>query len=387
MNNLSKSFIFETVGTILNEWGGANKLGDLLVGWGNYRNILIITDKGLHDGGVLTPIISSLQEKGINSLVFDGVVADPPESIVLECVKKAQNAQIDLVIGLGGGSSMDVAKVAAVLLCSKQNISALYGIGKVTGGRLPLIQIPTTAGTGSEVTNVAIISVDETTKMGVVARQLYADKVILDAQLTVGLPALQTAATGIDAMVHAIEAFTSKIKKNPLSDMLACEALRLLSNHIVQACHDGKNRRAREAMLLGATLAGQAFSNAPVAAVHALAYPLGGHYHLAHGLTNALMLVPVLRFNMAAAAPYYAQLGTVLGGKATSAEQGALWFIEQIDHLIQQTGCPRRLRDVGVNKDSLPLLARDAMKQQRLLINNPVDITESIALSLYLQAF
>lgn len=292
------------------------------------------------------------------------------------------------MIGLGGGSSLDVAKLTAILAQSEQDLSGLYGIDNVQGGRLPLVQIPTTTGTGSEVTNIAILTTGQTTKMGVVSHQLYCDFVLLDAQLTVGLPATHTAATGIDAMVHAIESYTSKHKKNPLSDVLAREALRLIAKHLVTACHDGSNRPAREAILLGATLAGQAFANSPVAAVHALAYPLGGHYHIPHGLSNALMLGPVLRYNAKVAAPLYAELADVLnvgGGKDVMTRCNA--FIDAMISIMDDGGAPRRLRDVGVKEDSLELLASDAMKQTRLLTNNPVEVQESDALALYHDAF
>ncbi len=207
-------------------------------------------------------------------------MADPPEAVVYRCVEVVKQVGADIIIGLGGGSSLDIAKVTAVLAHSDQPLAEMYGIGKVTGSRLPMVLIPTTAGTGSEVTNIAIITTGETTKMGVVSPQLYADFVLLDAELTLGLPQIHTAATGIDAMVHAIEAYTSKHKKNPLSDALAREALRLLGANLIHACQDGSHRRrTRRDVYWCATLAGQAFSNSPVAAVHALAYPLGGHYH------------------------------------------------------------------------------------------------------------
>ena len=299
-----------------------------------------------------------------------------------------KQTQSNIVLGLGGGSSMDIAKLVAVMLTSDQPLSELYGIGKVTGTRTPLVQIPTTAGTGSEVTNITILTTGETTKMGVVSQQLYADRVLLDAELTTGLPALPTAATGIDAMVHAIEAFTSVHLKNPLSDALAKEALRLLSKNLITACQDGQNRTAREAMLLGANLAGQAFSNSPVAAVHALAYPLGGHYHLPHGLTNALMLGPVLRYNMTAAAPLYAELADVVLGHSTDDDlTRASNFVEFMQSLMNESGAPQRLQDVGVTEESLPTLAKDAMLQTRLLGNNPVPVTEESALALYKAAF
>jgi len=223
----------------------------------------------------------------------------------------------------------------------------------------------------------------------VVSPQLFGDLALLDAELTLGLPVLHTAATGIDAMVHAIEAYTSKFKKNPLSDALAREALRLLGGNLIAACQNGKDRAAREAMLLGATLAGQAFANSPVAAVHALAYPLGGHYHVPHGLSNALMLGPVLRYNMAVAAPLYAELSDVLLGARPGRDAAARSqdFVAEMERLMNESGAPRKLRDVGVTDNSLAMLATDAMKQMRLLVNNPVEVTEADALTLYREAF
>ncbi|HVR49781.1 MAG TPA: iron-containing alcohol dehydrogenase, partial [Pseudorhodoferax sp.] len=227
-----------------------------------------------------------------------------------------------------------------------------------------------------------------TTKSGIVARQLYADMAILDAELTLGLPRAVTAATGIDAMVHAIEAFTSKRLKNPLSDGLAIQALQLLCAHLPEVCRNGRNSQARQAMLLGALLAGQAFANAPVAAVHALAYPLGGRFHLPHGLTNALVLPHVLRFNAEAGAAHYAQLAEALvPGCQGSAQDRTQAFIAHLEALIAQTELPMRLRDHGVTEASLPQLAADAMLQTRLLQNNPRELTEADALAIYRQAF
>lgn len=383
-----KPFVFNTPGSLHMEWGGAARLGELMQGWFSERNVLIVTDKFLHENGLVDPVKASLHNAGFNVSVFDDVVADPPESVLLGCVENAQRARADIVLGLGGGSSMDIAKLVAVMLNSDQPLSELYGIDQVRGKRVPLVQAPTTAGTGSEATNITILTTGETTKMGVVAEQLYADKVLLDAELSRGLPPLQTAATGIDAMVHAIESYTSVEKKNPLSDALAREALRLLTTHLLCACQDGDNRQAREAMLLGANLAGQAFANSPVAAVHALAYPLGGHFHLSHGLTNALMLGPVLRFKMKAAAPLYAELAdVVLGPCEDNVQTRSSHFVAFMQDLMNRSGAPQRLRDTGVTQDSLPTLAKDAMLQTRLLKNNPVEVTEADALALYREAF
>ncbi|WP_422077748.1 iron-containing alcohol dehydrogenase [Vannielia sp.] len=382
------SFTFDTPGSMLVEWGGAARIGALLSGWFTQRNLLIVTDRFLHENGLLAPALASLEAEGFAVSVFDSVVADPPEHVLMACVAQGKAAGADIVLGLGGGSSMDIAKLAAVMLVSEQPLAELYGIGKVQGSRVPLVQVPTTAGTGSEVTNITILTTGETTKMGIVAPQLYADRVLLDAALTVGLPRAQTAATGIDAMVHAIEAFTSRHRKNPLSDLFAREALRLMAANLLPACEDGTDRAAREAMLLGSNLAGQAFSNSPVAAVHALAYPLGGHYHLPHGLTNALMLGPVLRFNMAAAAPLYAELAdVVLGPSEADVQARSAAFVGFMQELMNRSGAPLRLREVDVPESDLPMLARDAMLQSRLLVNNPVDVTEADALELYRQAY
>ncbi|WP_415125883.1 iron-containing alcohol dehydrogenase [Paracoccus sp. (in: a-proteobacteria)] len=382
------SFSFRAVPAMLVEWGAARRLGELLGASLAARDLLVVTDRGLVAAGVIEPALASLRGAGFRLTVFDAVEADPSDAILLDCAAQARAAGCGAVLGLGGGSSLDVAKLAAVLAVSDQDLSELYGIGKVQGTRLPLVQLPTTAGTGSESTNISILTVGGTTKLGVVSDQLYADQVILDAELTVGLPALHTAATGIDAMVHAIESYTSRHKKNPVSDSLARAGLKLLADNLVAACENGADRAAREAMLLGANLAGQAFANAPVAAVHALAYPLGGRFHIPHGLSNALMLGPVLEFNAPAAATLYAELAEVLlpGGQGDARARTAA-FVAHVTDLMDRSGAPRRLRDVGVDEASLPQLASDAMLQQRLLVNNPVDVTEADALALYRQAW
>jgi alcohol dehydrogenase class IV len=237
---------------------------------------------------------------------------------------------------------------------------------------------------------VSIITTGETTKAGVVSRILLADKIILDANLTTGLPAHVTAATGIDAMVHAIEAYTSKRLKNPLSDMLAREALRLLAANISTAVKQGDNLEARGAMLLGAMLAGQAFANAPVAAVHALAYPLGGNYHIPHGLSNSLVLPYVLRFNAPAAAELYAEIaGLIMPGKLLPDDPIAVteilagYFLD----LAADLGLQTTLRQMDILEDDLPKLAQESMLQQRLLINNPREVNLNDSLAIYRQAY
>lgn len=282
---------------------------------------------------------------------------------------------------------MDVAKLIAVLVASDQPLSTMYGIGNVKNGRLPLVQVPTTAGTGSEVTPISIVTTGETTKMGVVSPQLYADLAILDAELTVGLPPKVTAATGIDAMVHAIEAYTTRHKKNPLSDILSRQALTLISKNLVTVCEDGKNLAARQAMLLGAMLAGQAFANAPVAAVHALAYPIGGIFHVPHGLSNSLVLPHVLRFNISHAGAHYAELAEIIAPHAQgSVEARSYALVEAMEQLAAQVGIETQLRQVGITAADLDRLADDAMLQTRLLTNNPRELSRADAREIYAAA-
>ena len=384
----SASFTFSTVPHIVSMPGAAAQLGQHVhARFAQAKRALIVTDPGfLHTGLVEAPR-RDLEHHGLTVLVYSAVVADPPEHVVLDAVKFARQNDVDIVIGIGGGSSMDVAKLIAVLAGSEQRLSQIYGIGNVSGTRLALVQVPTTAGTGSEVTNIAIVTTGETSKMGVVAPQLYADLVVLDAELTLGLPPLVTAATGIDAMVHAIEAYTSKHKKNPLSDMLARQALSLLSANLITVCERGANLQARQAMLLGACLAGQAFSNAPVAAVHALAYPIGGIFHVPHGLSNALVLPHVLRFTMPAALDHYAELAALLAPRATGSQEArAEALIAAMQQIAQATGIATTLQQVGIVEADLDRLADDAMKQNRLLGNNPRALSWNDARAIYAAA-
>ena len=261
-------------------------------------------------------------------------------------------------------------------------------MGKASGARLPLVLVPTTAGTGSEATPISVITVGGSLKLAVNSAPLTADWAVLDPELTLGLPRAVTAATGIDAMVHAIEAYTSARLKNPISDALAREALRLLAGNLERACDSPGDRDARAAMLLGAHLAGVAFANAPVAGVHALAYPLGGHFHVPHGVSNALMLRHVLGHNLHAAMPLYAELGTLLDRslERLGTQARAQGFVEHMGGLCAAAGVPLRLSEVGVREEHLDLLAREAMKQERLLVNNPCPIGEADARRLYAAA-
>lgn len=378
------NFTFQTVPRIVFEEGASAKLGGFATELGMKRPVLV-TDAGLVKAGLLSPVMATLAGQGCHAAVFSDVLADPPEEQVLRAVAFAVEHRADGIIGLGGGSSMDTAKLVALLARTPQALETIYGIGLATGPRLPLVQIPTTAGTGSEVTPISIVTTPGGEKKGVVSPLLLADLAVIDATLTLGLPPGPTAMTGIDAMVHAIEAFTSRRLKNPLSDSLAAKALELLHAHILRAVRDGTDLPARTAMLQGSLLAGMAFANAPVAAVHALAYPLGARYHIPHGLSNALVLIPVLRFNAPAAAPLYAQLASLLlpGKAAAPVPHACESFIGELASLVAALPIPQSLRECGVKEADLPSLADDAIKITRLLVNNPRELSRDDTLSIY----
>lgn len=378
-------FQFQTVANIISGLGSIQELSTILT-TKNCKKILLVTDADMIQHQLHRPILKIIEQLKLDYVIYSDVQADPAEQIILNAVDLAKREQVDSVIGFGGGSSMDVAKVIAILAEPQQQqiIQELYGVNNAKAPRLPLVLIPTTAGTGSEVTPISIVTTGETTKTGIVAPILYADAAILDANFTVGLPAHITAATGIDAMVHAIEAYTSKIKKNFYADMLAKQALKLLNKNLPLVLKDGANLEARQNMLLGSMLAGQAFANAPVGAVHALAYPLGGHFHLSHGHTNALVLVEVLKFNASHAKQLYAQLMQWLDPYSKGSTDGLCdLFIDHMQRHLDESSLTLKLSQLNVPENMLQRLAEDAMLQTRLLQNNPREMSKQDALEIY----
>lgn len=378
-------FQFQTVSNIISGLGSIYQLKPLLQQQ-PYKKLLLVTDAGMIQQQLHLPIIEILETIQLDYVIYSSVQADPPEHIVLDAVQFAKNEKVDIVLGFGGGSSLDVAKIIAILAHpqQQQTLPDLYGINNAKPPRLPLFLVPTTAGTGSEVTPISIVTTGETTKTGIVSPVLFADVAILDATFTQNLPAHITAATGIDAMVHSIEAYTSKIKKNPYADMLAKQALRLLNHNLSLVLADGQNLAARQNMLVGSMLAGQAFANAPVAAVHALAYPLGGHFHISHGHSNALVLTEVLKFNAPHAKQYYAELMCWLDPKSTGCTDGLCdLFIDHMQNHLDKSGLVLKLKNLNVAENMLEQLANDAMLQTRLLQNNPRELIQQDALQIY----
>ncbi|APT31308.1 NADPH-dependent butanol dehydrogenase [Methylobacterium phyllosphaerae] len=380
-------FTFQTTPNVLFEAGASRKLPEIVGRFGAKR-VLLVTDKGVRGAGLTQAAEAALAAAGVSLDVYEDVVADPPSTVIEAAAKRARELGTDLVLSIGGGSALDTAKLVAYLAKSDEPLDAIYGVGLATGDRLPLILVPTTAGTGSEVTPISIVTTPTTEKKGVVAPKLLPDWAVLDPELTLGLPSHVTAATGIDAMVHAIEAFTSKNKKNPISDQLAKQALALLSANIRTACTDGANLEARSGMLLGSMLAGMAFANAPVAAVHALAYPVGAIFHVPHGLSNALVLMGVMRFNLSHAEALYAELAPILDPAAADLppSEAAKRFVESLDAICRDCKVPASLAEVGVARQDLERMASDAMKQTRLLVNNPREVTYDDAFAIYAEA-
>tara|TARA_R110002020_G_scaffold136630_17_gene304799 strand:- start:15137 stop:16294 length:1158 start_codon:yes stop_codon:yes gene_type:complete len=382
-------FVFNTSKSIQFGAGQLGKLGALARGQIGTR-VMLITDPGMMRTGIVERALSVLEVAGIAVEIFSGVQADPPEQVILAAVDQAKAASVEGIIGLGGGSSLDVAKLVSVLVLGQETLKTMYGVGNAKGPRLPLILVPTTAGTGSEVTPISIVTTGTNEKMGVVSPVILPDVALLDPELTLGLPPHITAATGIDAMVHAIEAYASaSANNNPLSRLLATEALTLMGRSVLKAVHEGSDIAARSDMLLGSMLAGQAFANSPVAAVHALAYPLGGHFHIPHGLSNALVLPHVLRFNAVTAPQAYAELAPFVFSDLAKLEgqARAAAFCDRLAKLSAACGLQQTLRAMNIPEDFLPRLASDAMNQTRLLVNNPRELTEADALTIYRAAY
>lgn len=378
---MSGAFAFSYGPRLVSGAGSADGIADLLP----EGPVLFVTDNQIVSLGLAEAALAALRASGREVTVASEVEADPSRATLEAVVALGRESSAVSVVGFGGGSPMDVAKLAAYLLGSGDDLDAIWGVGNARAKGLPLVLVPTTAGTGSEATPISIITLPGDEKRGVSSQALIAGHAVLDPALTLGLPRHVTAATGMDAMVHAIEAYTSIHLKNPLSDLLAREALRLLAANLLLACEEPGNVAAREAMLLGAHLAGVAFSNAPVAGVHALAYPLGGRFHVPHGLSNVLMLPHVMAFNMSAAMPLYAELGPLvdpaLEGLGQQAQAQGL--LEALRTMATRAGMPAQLSAVGVSSADLDRLAADAMLQERLLKNNPRPITLDDARQLY----
>ena len=356
--------------------------------------ILIVTDALLSKIGLYKPLVDQLLSLGAKIKIFDKVNEDPSIENLETAIEEATVFLATGILGFGGGSPMDVAKLTALLLGSNDKIDEIWGVNNVVGPRLPLALIPTTSGTGSEVTPISIITLSNYEKKGVSSKVIIPDLAVLDSLLTIDLPSKTTASTGIDAMVHAIEAYTSKsANNNPISKALAEKALDLIGGSIIQAVKNGKNdEESRNKMLLGSLMAGMSFANSPVAAVHALAYPLGGKYKITHGLSNALILPYVITFNMKDedTRNSYLYLSDIIFPQIKhikNPKDKSLVFINEFINLSKRFNLPTTIRELGIPKKACREMSIEAMKQERLLINNPISLTQKDIQKIYEQAW
>lgn len=354
-----------------------DKLGNLAKQYAA-TSAMIVTDAGIKQLGYVDIAQQSLQQAGIKVIVFDNVIADPPVDMVNEAISSARYHQCDLIIGLGGGSSIDTAKIVALHANAFDSISDILDADLSEFKKVPLFAIPTTAGTGAESTFVSVITAIDGSKKAIYTPKILPDVAILDATLTLKLPRHITAATALDAMVHCIEAYTSRTKKNPISDALAIKGLQLLWNNFEQVLNHGDDIRARTDMLLGSTLAGIAFVNSSVAAVHGLSYPLSITFHIPHGHGNALVMCPVFAFNLPEAAPLYAELARAVMPVQTndiSDLAAANQLIDQLKYFLQMSGLKYRLSELDIFEDDIPALADIVINTyMRLIETNPKDI-------------
>ncbi|MGO2302584.1 iron-containing alcohol dehydrogenase [Psychrobacter sp. AOP7-D1-15] len=378
---------FYTNGHIISEADSMRqKLGTLAK---QYRatSAIIVTDAGITQLGYVDIAQQSLQEAGVNVVVFDSVVADPPVAIVNDAIKIARDNSCDLVIGLGGGSSIDTAKIVALHPNEFESVNDILDKDVSGFNKLPLFAIPTTAGTGAEATFVSVITAKDGSKKAIYTPKILPDVAILDATLTLKLPRHITAATALDAMVHCVEAYTSRTKKNPISDALAVKGLQMLWHNFEKVLNQGDDINARSNMLLGSTLAGIAFVNSSVAAVHGLSYPLSINFHIPHGHANALVMCGVFTFNLSAAAPLYAELAhTVMPSQTlgmTDLEAASL-FIKQLKIFLETSGLKYRLNELDITDQDIPALADIVINTYaRLIATNPKDMTLNEVTAIY----
>ncbi|PIC74884.1 iron-containing alcohol dehydrogenase [Sporosarcina sp. P17b] len=354
------------------------------------KKILIVTDPFLLKLGITDTIEKPLQQMGCTTDIYTDVEPEPPLEIGERLVAYTRSHEFDLVIGLGGGSALDLAKIAAVLSMNDGNVSDylnLSGNRTITDKGLPKILIPTTSGTGSEVTNISVLSLD-TTKDVVTHDFLLADVAIVDPELTITLPPKVTAATGVDALTHAIEAYVSK-NANPITDSLAFKAIQLISGAIRTAVKDGENKQARSDMSYGSYLAGLAFFNAGVAGVHALAYPLGGQFHIAHGDSNAVLLPYVMGYIRISCEEQLKHILEAMGSSTVgqTQEEASYTCINKLEELVNDVGIPSTLKGFNIPIESLEALTDDAIKQTRILARSPMELKRDDIFAIYKSAF
>lgn len=401
---MRQTWTFHSAGQLVFGPGAASQLGELAARM-RLGRVLVVTDRALIAAGLLKSVQEPLAAAGIAVDVFDGGEPEPTLDVAERCVAQGRAFKPDGLLGLGGGSNMDLAKIAAVVLTHGGDARDYVGDDRVPGPVLPLICVPTTSGTGSEVTAASVLT-DKANqiKVGVLSNYLRPRLAVVDPQLTLSCPRKVTADSGIDALTHAIEAYTAVDNeqfplpagersvyqgRHPLGDCLAEKAIDLVGRHLVRAVEQPSDLAAREGMSLGATLAGLAFSNVGVALVHAMEYPVGGATHCSHGAGNGLLLPFVMRFNLPARVSQFARIAQLLGENTTglSEMEAAERSIAAVERLKTAIGIPNRLRDLGVKREQLPQFAEKTLGIKRILRVNPRPVTAEAVLGIFEEAF
>ncbi len=350
---------------------------------------LVVTDQGVVKAGLAEAVQDSLAVAGLKVGLFDGVLPEPPAGIIDQCAEIFRRDGYDLCVGLGGGSSLDSAKMVATLASNPGSVLDYVGMDVVPQKGAPLILVPTTAGTGSEATRVMVFTDDaENTKKVVYSDYLLADLAILDPSLTLSMPPVVTADTGMDALVHAIESYVS-VNTTPYAEILALQAIGMIARHLPQAYAKGSNMLARYNMLLAANLAGSSFASGGLGAVHGSAYVLGTEYHMSHGRSNAIMLPHIMKFNEVGNLEKFARIAEVMGKNVDRLPpyQAAAMAVEAVYELMAAIEVSPKLADYGIPEEDLPKLVQGAMQQARLFVPNPRDLTEKDVAEIYRNAF
>jgi len=379
---------FRLPGTIYFGMDAVNKVADEAVRFGAKRPV-VICDPGVAKAGLAEKIQAILQKAGLSAAVYDQCEPEPRVESLEQAAEAVKGAGYDLLVGVGGGSSMDTAKGISVLVKNGGSIRDYFGIDKVPAKGLPMILVATTAGTGAEISNNAVfLDTQQKLKIGTVSPYCLADVAIVDPLLTVSMPPTVTAATGMDALTHAIESYTA-VKATPLTELWSLESIRLIAANLRTAVMRGGDLDARRAMALGSLDAGIALANASAGSVHALAYPLGGTYHVPHGVSNALMMPYVLEYNYVADLPKFARIAEAMGEctEGLSPREAAHLAVDAVRQLSEDVGIPQRMRDVGVPQEAVEAFVPGAMATARLMDNNPRKLTEKDVLAIYKAAW
>ncbi len=381
-------FSFRAAGEITFGVGSVNRLGSAVRKTGG-KKVLVVVDPGFAKTGSFTRVIQSLEREGLSFVLFDRVEPEPRTVVADQGGEVARKEKCDFVLGVGGGSAMDTAKAAAFLATNGGRARDYQGLDKVPRPGLLKGMVPTTAGTGSEVTFTAVfINEEEKKKAGINSPHLYPEMSVLDPELTLSLPPAVTAFTGMDALAHAIESYTSKAAHS-LSEMFSLEGIHLIGKSLRRAVEEGSNLDARSDMLLGSLMAGIGLANAGVTAVHSLSYPLGGRFRVPHGVGNGLLLPAVMEYNALFLPEKFAKIAGAMGEKTEglSAKNAALLAVESVKSLARDIQVPMRLSDLGIPESAFPEMAEEALKVTRPLENNPRPVSFEDAIQVYRSVF